>query len=176
MLLSGLLTGCKTDDGLSAKSGSWSIDKQADRITGAPLSGAIVYTLTSNNSMSDVSNRRASLQLICFENRPIVRLAFDYKVGTDRNTSFGYRFVDKPGRDNVESRILLGYQVMVIEDNAALAQFLDDLRGSAMLYVRLRSLNAGRTTAEFKVDGAEAAIEASYEGCPLQPAPKRRTT
>ena len=39
----------------------------------------------------------------------------------------GYRFDDKPGRDNVESRVLLGYTVIVIEDKTAVAQFVDEL-------------------------------------------------
>ena len=35
------------------------------------------------------------------------------------------------------------------------------------LYVRIRSLNTARTSAEFKVAGAPAAIAAAYAGCPL---------
>jgi hypothetical protein len=43
--------------------------------------------------------------------------------------------------------------------------------------VRIRSLNAGRTAAEFKVEGAQAAIDAALAGCPVTaPAPQRVAT
>ena len=47
---------------------------------------------------------------------------------------------------------------------------MTDLASSSLLYVRIRSLTAtGRTSAEFKVAGAPAAIAAAYAGCPLTP-------
>lgn len=79
----------------------------------------------------------------------------------------GYRFDDKPGRDDVRARILHGYQVMVIEDRAAVADFIRDMAGSRTLYIRIRSLNAGCTTAEFDLAGSTAAIEAGFAACPL---------
>jgi hypothetical protein len=61
---------------------------------------------------------------------------------------------------------------VVIEDRAEVAQFVSELATSSALYVRTRSLNASRTSAEFKVDGAAAAIDAAFAGCPVsQPAP-----
>jgi hypothetical protein len=39
-----------------------------------------------------------------------------------------------------------------------------------VLYVRIRSLNSGRTSAEFHVAQAPAAIAAAYAGCPLNAA------
>jgi hypothetical protein len=173
-----LLGGCVTDPGpysTYAKAGSWRIDKQVDRVTAQPVAGAAALTPTSWNT-NEIGARPASVQLTCFENKPIARFAFGFKIGSDKNTSFGYRFDDKPGRDNVESRVLLGYQVLVIEDKAALAQFLGDLVGSNVLYVRIRSLNSGNTTAEFKVDGADAALQAAYVDCPLPLAPPSRRT
>ncbi len=47
-----------------------------------------------------------------------------------------------------------------------MTRFLADMRDANKLVVRIRSLNAGRTTAEFKLDGAPAAIEAAYKDCP----------
>jgi hypothetical protein len=79
----------------------------------------------------------------------------------------------------VISRVLPGRQVIVIEDRAAVADFIRDLNGSRVLYVRIRSLNAGRTTAEFNLDGAAAAVQAAFVGCPLTPpaeAGRRRQT
>lgn len=169
-----VLAGCVTDAG-SIRSGSWLIDQKPDRITGTPVAGAVTRTWGATNS-NNPAIRNALLQLTCFENRPIAKIAFDFRIGSDRNTSLGYRFDDKPGHDSVESRVLLGYQVIIIEDAAALQQFVDDLRGSNRLFVRIRSLNAGNSAVEFKVDGSETAIEAAYAACPLSPATSRRTT
>ncbi len=52
-----------------------------------------------------------------------------------------------------------------------MAQFVDELATSGVLYLRIRSLNAGRSSAEFRLDGAPAAIDAAFAGCPLSPAP-----
>jgi hypothetical protein len=177
LAIAGLLVGCGTTDPtvttrVTSGSGNWRIDRQNDRVTGMPVSGASVYTQSSSHS-GEMFPKTASVQLTCFENRPIVRIGFEVKIGSDRNSVLGYRFDDKPGRDNVESRVLLGYQVIVIEDRAAVAQFVGDLLGSNTLYLRIRSLNAGRTSAEFKVNGNEAAVQAAYADCPLAPEPKR---
>jgi hypothetical protein len=118
----------------------------------------------------------ALLQLTCFENKPLIRVSFDFKIGSDRNATMGYRFDDKPGRDNVESRILIGYQVIVIEDKAAVEQFVADLTGSRALYFRVRSLTAGRTTVEFPLEGSAAAMQAAFAGCPVTPSPGQKRT
>lgn len=149
--------------------GNWTIDKTVDRVTGAPTASALLTTQNASNS--GVPNPgTAMLQLTCFENNPIVRLSFDFKIGTDKNSVLGYRFDDKPGRDNVNSRILLGYTVLVIEDPVEVARFAADLSTSNALVVRIRSLNAGRTVADFKLEGAASALEAGFAGCPI-PAP-----
>ena len=92
------------------------------------------------------------------------------------NDAILYQMSDKvPG-----SRVLPGHQVIVIEDRAAVADFIRDLNGSRVLYVRIRSLNAGRSTAEFNLDGSAAAVQAAFAGCPLTPpveaGRKRQTT
>lgn len=179
-----VLGGCVTRDPAvsvtsATPSGNWKIEKTVDRITGAPLPSAQLMTRTSSNSAVQ-TQRPAGLQLTCFEKQPLVRLSFEFKVGTDASTSLGYRFDEKPGRDDVKSRILPGYQIVVIEDRAAIADFIRDLNGSRVLYVRIRSLNAGRTTAEFNLDGAAAAVQAAFATCPLTPPAeagrKRQTT
>lgn len=170
-----VLAGCVTDDGASIRSGSWRIDQRPDRITGTPVAGAFTATSRATNSYI-LGPDTAVLQLTCFEQRPIVKITFHFKIGSDRNTSLGYRFDDRPGRDSVESRVLLGSRVIVIEDGAAVQQFVSDLRGSAQLFVRIRSLNAGTTAAEFKVDGSEPAIEAAYASCPPPAQQARRTS
>ncbi len=179
-----VVSGCVTRDPAvsvsnATPSGNWKIEKTVDRITGAPLPSAQLMTRISSNSAVQ-TQRPAGLQLTCFEKQPLVRLSFEFKVGTDTNTSLGYRFDEKPGRDDVRSRILPGYQIVVIEDRAAVADFIRDLNSARVLYVRLRSLNAGRTTAEFNLDGAAAAVQAAFATCPLTPPAeagrKRQTT
>lgn len=177
-----LLDGCTPRDPYvsntanTVSSGEWRIERQTDRITGKAIASALLNTRNSSHSGEDYA-QPAQMQLTCFEGKPVVRFAFEFKIGSDNNSALGYRFDDKPGRDNVESRILLGYTVIVIEDKAAVAQFVDELVGSNVLYLRIRSLNAGRTTAEFRVAGAPAAVQAAFAECPLTSAagPKRTT-
>jgi hypothetical protein len=155
-------------------SGEWKIERQADRVTGSAIASALLMTKNSSHSQ-DAFAHPAQLQLTCFERNPVVRFSFEFKIGSDKNSALGYRFDDKPGRDNVESRILIGYTVLVIEDKAAVAQFIDELVNSSMLYIRIRSLNSGRTTAEFRVAGAAAAVQAALVECPAT-APQKRTS
>ena len=74
-------------------------------------------------------------------------------------------------------RILQDFRTAVIEDPAEVRRFVDELQTSQTLYVRIRSLNAGRTAVEFKVEDADA-VRSAYAECPLkpvpQPAPPRR--
>jgi len=150
----------------TVRSGEWRIERQADRITGNAIASALLLTRNSSHSGVDYA-QPAQIQLTCFEGKPVVRFAFEFKIGSDKNSALGYRFDDKPGRDNVESRVLIGYTVVVIEEPAAVAQFVEELANSNVLYLRIRSLNAGRTTAEFHVAGAPAAVQAAFSDCPV---------
>lgn len=156
-------------------SGNWKIERQTDRITGTPLASAQIVTQTSSNS-ADPKVRPAMLQLTCFDTYPVVRLSFGFKVGTGPNTIVGYRFDERPGHDNIPVRIIGEHRIVVIEDTTEVARFVSELSQSASLVIRIRSLNAGRTTAEFRLDGAAAAIEAAFAGCPVtaQPPPRSR--
>lgn len=170
-LLLVMLTACQTKDafvaspGSAAVSGNWKIESQTDRVTGKPISSAFVMTSASNSIASQP--RPAQLQLMCFDGRPIVRFAFEFKIGAERNTELGYRIDERPGHDNVETRILTTHTVAVIDEPAAVATFVGELAASRVLYVRLRSLTAGRTAAEFKTEGAQRAIDDAFAGCPL---------
>src|SRR6195952_1825859 len=168
-----LLGACARDPYVSntantLSSGNWKIERQTDRITGTAISSAMLMTRNAAHSSVNFA-QPAGLQLTCFENHPVVRISFDHKIGSDKNSTLGYRFDEKPGRDDVASRILLGYQVIIIDDRAAVSQFVDDLAGSNTLYVRIRSLSAGRTTAEFRLDGSEAAVQAAFADCATAP-------
>lgn len=159
----------------TVSSGEWKIERTADRVTGNPITSASLFTRNSSHSGEDYA-KLAQLQLVCFERNPVVRFAFAFKVGSDKNSMLGYRFDDKAGRDNVESRVLLGSTVVVIEDKTAVAQFVDELVSSNLLYLRIRSLTAGRTTAEFRVAGAAPAVQAGFAECPVTPLPAHKRT
>jgi len=178
--IASLLGGCTARDPYvstanTISSGAWKIERQADRITGNAITSALLWTRNSSHSGEDYA-KPAEIQLMCFESKPVARFMFEFKIGSDKNSSLGYRFDDRPGRDNVESRVLLGYRVIVIEDKTAMAQFVDELVSSNVLYLRIRSLNAGRTTAEFRVAGAAAAVQAAFAECPVTPLPGQKRT
>ena len=156
-------------------SGNWRIERQVDRITGIPLSSAFTISKNSSNSLFPYAHP-AQLHLLCFKDQPIVRMVFNFKVGSNREATLGYRFDDKPGHE-ADARFLQDYKTVVIEDKPEVAQFVSELATSDVLYVRIRSLNSGRTTAEFRLNGAPAAIEAGYAGCPLSTdqRPRRRS-
>ena len=134
------------------RSGNWQIERQTDRVTGKPISSAFIVTRTSSNA-GRLYPQTASLQLSCFIDQPVIKFSFESKIGTDRNSFLGYRFDEKPGHE-IGARFVKGASAVVIEDKAEVAQFVSELATSKVLYVRIRSLNAGRTAAEFKVEGA----------------------
>jgi hypothetical protein len=143
------------------------------RITGAPLSSAFLTTRNSSNSAVAVP-QPATLQVACFKEAPIVRPSFEFKIGSNVNSVLGYRFDEKPGHE-IKVRFLQDFKTVVIEDKAEVAQFLGEMKTSAALYVRIRSLNMGRTAAEFRLEGGPDAVKEALAGCPLSSAitPKR---
>lgn len=110
----------------------------------------------------------ARMDLACFKQHPAVIIVFAFKIGSTRNAEFSYRFDDKPGHVP-RMRVVNDYKTVIIEDPHEVALFANELATADVLYVRIRALNAARTSAEFKVAGAPAAIAAAYAGCPLTP-------
>jgi hypothetical protein len=163
--------GCARDPYVSTvttvPAGSWRIERQTDRVTGKPVNSAFVNTRSSSNA-SVAFPHPATLQLSCFLDRPVVRFVFEFKIGTNLNSFLGYRFDEKPGHE-IGARFVQDSTAVMIEEPADVAQFVSDLTTSNTLYIRIRSLNAGRSSAEFKVDGAPEAIAAAFAGCPVVP-------
>ncbi|WP_246664228.1 hypothetical protein [Tardiphaga sp. P9-11] len=182
MTVAGLiLGGCVRDPFVTergeTRSGEWWIPHQIDRVTDAALPSAYVFAEASNSNVD--FPRVSSMQLTCMNGAPLIRFAFDFKIGSNRNTILGYRFDGKPGHDNVGSRIVRGNQIIVIEDRAEIASFVRELAGATTLYVRIRSINGGRTAVEYPLDGSAAAIRAAFAKCdvPQPPLPEQgRTT
>lgn len=169
-----LLGGCARDPFVTQKgetrSGEWWIPHQIDRITGERLPSAYVFAEASNSNID--YPRVSSLLLTCLEkNEPVIRFAFDFKIGSNRETVLGYRFDDKPGHEDVLARVVRGNQIMVIESRAAIARFVSELAGARVLYVRIRSINGGRTAVEYPLEGAGAAVRAAFAACDMPDPP-----
>lgn len=149
----------------------WRIERVEDRITGLPVSSSMLPA-SATTSANQLIARNALLQLMCFRNAPVVRIAFNERIGTNRNSMLGYRFDDRPGKE-AEARFLQDHRTVVIEDADEVAAFAGALSTSHQLYVRIRSLNNARTSAEFIVDGGADAVKAAYAGCPVRRTAKR---
>ena len=147
-------------------SGNWTIERQTDKITGAPISSAFLMTDKSSNG-AVTFRQPAQLAIGCFKEKATVRFAFQFRIGSNRNSVLGYRFDEIPGHE-VQGRFLQDFRNVVIEEPADVAVFLGELATAKTLYVRIRSLNAGRTAADFQVEGAPAAIDAVLAQCPLE--------
>ena len=178
VLLAVVLAGCVRDSFVSfeeeTRSGEWYISQQIDRVTGAILPNAVVFAPGSNSN--EEFAKVSSFQMTCMDGKPLVRFSFSFRIGNDRESVFGYRFDDRPGHINVESRIIKDRQMIVIEEPAALATFVSEMPGSSRLYVRIRSLLGGRTSAEYPLEGSEAALKAAFGNCPMPALPTKRTS
>ena len=179
-IVTALLAGCANnlDPMVSGRyaviTGDWRIEKSIDRVTNAPVSSAQTGTRKVANSTLPFPPP-AMMQLLCFKDEPVVRFAFEFKIGSTRNSVLGYVFDQNPGHEP-DARFIDGYRTVVIEDRDEVARFIDQLSKSKTLYVRIRSLNAGRTSAEYNLEGAPAAIAAAYAGCPITPAKQQRAS
>ena len=156
--------------------GDWKFERRADRVAGNAVTTA--YLLVRSKNARTASRRPAliqfaSLQLMCFKSEPIVRLHFNYRVGANRSAAVAYRFDEKPGRD-LKARFLADFQTIVIENKAEVMAFVEELAASSTLFMRVDSLIVGPTSAEFRVQGAPAAIEAAFAECPLPAASRKR--
>jgi hypothetical protein len=170
LVLGGLLGGCARDPYVTSAgeftSGDWRISQQKDRVTGANLP-SVALMAQASNTYNDFP-KPSMMQMTCFDGKPLVRFSFEWKIGADVNTTLGYRFDDKPGRDNVPGvRFMQDERMVVIEETSDVVQFVNDLRESRLLYLRIRSITQGRTTAEYKLDGSEPAVRSAFADCPL---------
>jgi hypothetical protein len=97
-----LLAACTHDPYVNVNntisSGERKIERQIDRVTGAPISSATLTTNRVSNATMVVAPA-AQMQLACFKDHPVVVIAFAFKIGSTQNTELGYRFDDKPGHE-----------------------------------------------------------------------------
>jgi hypothetical protein len=170
-----VLGGCVT--ATTSETGNWKIERGHDRILGKPAATAELMARSRNEDQRETRYpygelQVASLQLVCFDNAPVVRFEFNHKIGSNRTSTLSYRFDENPGRD-APARFLQTYKTAVIEDRQAVARFVEELRASNKLYVRVMSHVAGTSTVEFMLKGAPLAADAAYQNCPVESARPR---
>jgi hypothetical protein len=169
-----VLGGCVTT---TPDAGNWKIERGYDRILGKPTGVAELTARSRNEQQRERLYPRGELQLgslhlVCFDNAPVVRFHFNHRVGSNRTSTLSYRFDEKPGRD-VSVRFMQTYSTAVMEDPQEVSRFVEELRTSGKLYIRIMSHVAGTSTVEFSLKGAPLAIEAAYQTCPVD-APRAR--
>ena len=59
-------------------------------------------------------------------------------------------------------------KIFVIEDKTRVKQFLDGLAKANALYIMISSLDKGKTSAEFRVAGAQTPIDLLSANCPVK--------
>lgn len=169
------LGGCVT--ATEPEAGAWKIERGQDRILGKPAGAAQLSARSRNTRQQELRYpydqlQLGSLHLSCFENAPVVRFEFNHRIGSNRTSVLSYRFDDKPGHD-AQARFLHTFKVALIEDRNEVARFVEQLRQSNTLYVRVVSHVAGTSTVEFPLKGAPVAIDAAYQACPIDTRPAR---
>jgi hypothetical protein len=170
------LSGCVTASGSGPETGNWKIQRGHDRILGKPTGFAEINARSRNAELTGAryALQIGSLQLTCFENAPVIRLEFNHRIGSNRTSVLSYRFDESAGRDPLV-RFLPTYKIALIEDPKEVEQFVEQLRVSNKLYIRVTSHIAGTSTVEFPLKGAPAAIDAAFQNCPINPASRPRT-
>ena len=97
-----LLAACAARDpyvnGMTVRFGEWGAERHVDRVTGAPISNSVLVTRNVSYGAMLIPPP-ATLQHMCFKERPAVLVAFQVKIGSTRNAEVAYRFDDKPGHE-----------------------------------------------------------------------------
>jgi hypothetical protein len=170
-----LLTACESIGPTHRHRGppaGWQIKSDVDPISGRATPTASLWTeeVMFANPRHEAP---AVLQLMCLDGRPVARLAFHLRVGAERNSTFAYRFDQRPGHESTAT-FQSDNKTVVIDDRAEMKRFMDELATSNILFVRARSPVRGDTTAEFRVSGAPAAIQAVMTACKPAPSDQRK--
>jgi hypothetical protein len=170
------LAACSGDPTLNRyKSGEWVIEGKIDRVSDKPNYAASLLTRSRSYKAEPLQLELADLQLLCFDNAPVVSFKFLTRVGSNRNSRLSYRFDQNPGHD-VKVRILRNEQTIVIENQDDVVRFVDQMRTANTLIVQVFSLTEFLSTADFKVEGAQKVIDAVYAGCPPRAEPRPRVS
>jgi hypothetical protein len=153
--------------------GKWKFERRND-----PVSRTQVTTAWLSIGKYDFLSGRTfagEVQLMCFKRQPVVRFAFNVKIGTDKTATIAYRFDENPGHD-VRAKFFARPKMIIVDNKAEVVQFVTELATSKSLYLRVSTLTVGNIAAKFPVHGAQHAIEAAFAECPLAPEKPRAKT
>ena len=154
--------------------GKWKFERSNDPVSGMQVTKA--WLMIERTNFLSGETVAGAVQLMCFRHQPVVRFSFSVKIGTDKTAALAYRFDDNPGRD-VSARFFARPQIIVVDNNAEVAQFVNELARAQTLYLRISTLTVGDIRAKFPVHGAPYALEAAYSQCPIDTGkPKTRTS
>lgn len=152
--------------------GKWQFEQRNDPVSGTQVVTA--WLSISRYNFLSATSYEGELQLMCFKNRPVIRLAFNLKVGSDRTAALAYRFDENPGR-YIKAKFFSREKLIAIDDMTEVADFADQLHSAQNLFLRVARLKAGTFTAKFPVHGASHAMEAAFANCPVIDKRKPRT-
>jgi hypothetical protein len=165
-----LLGGCETAMSLivpvggDARTGNWRIERVADPVSRTGQQPSASLPSRSWHSKYTLP-RSVVMQITCAKTQPQVRFAFDIRVGSSRTATVEYRFDDRPLQE-VKARFRQESTMAVLEDEDEVAELIGGLTTARALHLRIRSLNLGVTTAEFRLDGAASATAVALMSCP----------
>lgn len=145
---------------------NWQVILDKDPIFGNSKIATLTLNYNVNLATGDI--RSGHLDLLCHKSKPLVRLRFNYKVGSNQSASLAYRFDDNPGVE-AKARFLRDFSTIVVEDPSEVRRFLAELTTASKLLMRVDSLIVGRTNIELNVQGAATAMDAALSACPLPP-------
>lgn len=87
------LGGCALDpfvtfggENYTTRAGTWVVETNVDPITGVAVPSARNATIRSSSAELDLFASPASLQLTCSGKDPVIKIAYDFKVGSSINS------------------------------------------------------------------------------------------
>lgn len=177
MLLSLYLGACaqdlaRTEPGpQKPDTGQWQFERRHDPVSGSEVTTA--WLSISRFHILSGNFYEGEVQLMCFRTRPVIRLHFNMRIGSDRTAALAYRFDENPGRFP-KAKFFARERLIVIDDKKEVSEFVDQLQSAQTLLLRITRLRAGTFTAKFPVHGASHAIEVAFAECPVTEKSKLR--
>src|SRR6476659_6243391 len=162
VVLGGLLGACASSTLLvetasAESSGDWQITAKVDDVAKTKvLNIKLEARKTAHDGLFLPPD--ALLQLVCLKNQRLIHVMFAFQIGSKADSEIVYRFDDKPAQP-IDARILRRLKIFVIEDKTEVKQFLGGLATANALYFEISSLDKGRTSAEFRVAGAQRGVD-----------------
>jgi hypothetical protein len=159
-----------TADAAPRGKGQWRIEARQSPIAGKTQYSAVIISRARNSSLprhDPFALQLASLQLMCFDGAPIVRLHFSQRNGSRNHLQLSYRAAGQERRQP-PFRLLSDLRTFIIDERAAVIQFANDMRAANMLWVELFALTTGMSVTDFRVEFADTALDIAYADCPLK--------